>query len=286
MPRTASKDPNENSERDLEVQGTKIAVLSNLLIAHGRSEIVDGWLSRIERFLIAASQACTKIRNSLYFDLEKSFYYQNQFADIPIVSDEQITALQDLRDQTQEAILDVIKSGKTEKVKLIDNRNDQWNEQVDAESDYLRELTILSLEVVSGYGMFYILTKDSTEVNLSKAFKFLAGLLDEEHRGLRLVVIEILVGMVKLKESFAGKEVFGATVKEVVYGFVNQLQNESHTLYRKKADLSSLCSQLISSFDDEEMQKKLLKLLIGMWRDGDSEVRQVSINMVQVLRFS
>ena len=64
-----------------------------------------------------------------------SFYFQNQFADIPIISDEQISALQTLRDSTQEAILDVVKSGKTEKIKLIENRNDQWKEEVDTEVD-------------------------------------------------------------------------------------------------------------------------------------------------------
>lgn len=107
--------------------------MSNLLIAYGSSnpELVNNWLERIKTFISTCFKRTTAIRTTLYADLEKAFYFDNQFADIPIISDEQILVLQELRDITQEAILDVVKSGKTEKVNLIDNRNDQWNTEVD-----------------------------------------------------------------------------------------------------------------------------------------------------------
>jgi hypothetical protein len=95
-------------------------------------------MERLQKYLTHCYTTTIKLRSSLYFDLEKSFYFENQFADIPIISDEQISALQSLRDSTQEAILDVVKSGKTEKIKLIDNKNDQWNGEVDTEVSYSR----------------------------------------------------------------------------------------------------------------------------------------------------
>lgn len=123
----------EDSVADLQVVVHKIDLLSNLLIAYGTSnpELVNNWLERIKTFILTCSNRSASIRTSLYADLEKAFYFDNQYADIPIISDEQILVLQELRDITQEAILDVVKSGKTEKVNLIENRNDQWNTDVD-----------------------------------------------------------------------------------------------------------------------------------------------------------
>lgn len=112
----------------------KIDLLSNMLIAHGiKGEFVASWLNRLQTFIKTCCTVAAKLRESLYYDLEKSFYFCNQFADIPIISEEQLIALQELRDLSQEAILDVVKSGKTEKIGLIDNKNDQWSNEVDSE---------------------------------------------------------------------------------------------------------------------------------------------------------
>lgn len=161
----------------------KIDVLSNMLVAYGgKTEQVGAWLTRLEEYITNCCSIAEKLRQQLYFDIEHSFYYCNEFNDIPIISEEQIKVLQELRDLSQEAIFDVVKSGKTDKVNLIDNKNDQWDGEADSESDNLRRLTITSLHVLSGISLYYILNKDLSDEKIIQFYKYLTNLLDEEHR--------------------------------------------------------------------------------------------------------
>ena len=205
------------------------------MVAYGatRPDLTEGWLTRIQNFISASMLLTSKLRNSLYADLEKAFFYQNQFADIPLISEEQILVLQELREVTQEAILDIVKSGKTEKVKLIDNRNDQWDGEIDNQSDYLRTLSFVSLQMLSGYGIYVILTKDLSEQVLCDAFKFIIAHLEEEHRGIRYLAVESAVELVLRLESLSAKPLLNQLVKDTVSDIVARLQNESSNLYRK-----------------------------------------------------
>ncbi|KAJ3309526.1 hypothetical protein HDV04_005966 [Boothiomyces sp. JEL0838] len=271
-------------DKDVGMMSIKISLLSNLLVAFGTDgEFVQTWIERLQNIISVCCSVSAKLRESLYFDMEQSFYFANQFADIPIISDEQITAIQELRDLSQEAILDVVKSGKTEKVDLIDNKNDQWNGEVDSESDYLRIMTILSQNVLAGYGLYYILTEGLSEYLTCEAFKFISKLIDEEHRGFRMVVIDALVYMVAVVDNLNNHNQLQPLVKSFVVDTMDRMENESYTLFRKKADFASTAAQLIIHFEEREMQQRILRLLIELWRDPDSEVRSVAINMVQHL---
>ncbi|KAJ3318939.1 hypothetical protein HDV06_006928 [Boothiomyces sp. JEL0866] len=271
-------------DKDVGMMSIKISLLSNLLVAFGtEGEYVQSWIQRLQNIISVCCNVSAKLRESLYFDMEQSFYFANQFADIPIISDEQIAAIQELRDLSQEAILDVVKSGKTEKVDLIDNKNDQWNGEVDSESDYLRILTILSQNVLAGYGLYYILTEGLSEYYTCEAFKFMSKLIDEEHRGFRMVVIDALVYLVAVVDNLSSREQLQPLVKSFVIETMDRMEKENYTLFRKKADFASTAAQLIIHFEEREMQQRILRLLIELWRDPDSEVRSVAINMVQHL---
>ncbi|KAJ3269686.1 hypothetical protein HDV01_001114 [Terramyces sp. JEL0728] len=271
-------------DKDVGMMSIKISLLSNLLVAFGtEGEYVQTWIERLQNIISVCCSVSAKLRESLYFDMEQSFYFANQFSDIPIISDEQIAAIQELRDLSQEAILDVVKSGKTEKVDLIDNKNDQWNGEVDSESDYLRIVTILSQNVLAGYGLYYILTEGISEYFTCEAFKFISKLIDEEHRGFRMVVIDALVYLVAVVDNLNEHEQLKPLVKDFVTDTMDRMEKENYTLFRKKADFATTAAQLIIHFEEREMQQRILKLLIELWRDPDSEVRSIAINMVQHL---
>ncbi|KAJ3000336.1 hypothetical protein HDV02_006143 [Globomyces sp. JEL0801] len=280
---TFNEDEEDNS--DVGIMTHIIDLMWNLMIAYGfKGDMVTNWLKRLREFLSVSSSTSEKLRETLYYDLEKSFYFQNQFIDIPIISDEQIAALQELRDLSQEAILDVVKSGKTEKVGLIDNKNDQWNGEVDSESDYLRRLTILSLQVLSGYGLYLSLTRDLPEDMLVDSFRFLMQFLDDEHRGFRIVLTESAVSIVSLLENFQQMPKLQDLVRDTVLTIHGRLLTESQYLYRKKADFASLISQLsVKLAPDDSVHANILSSLLELWKDPDSEVRNVSINMIQHL---
>ena len=228
------KDVDEEA-KDLEMMILKIDLLSNFMIAYGtsRPDLTVGWLERIKAFITNATGLVGQLRNTLYQNMEKAFYFHNQYTDIPLISDEQIQALQDLRDMTQEAILDVVKSGKTEKVKLIDNRNDQWDQDADDQSDYLRTLNFVLLHILSGYSVYFILAKDLPEETISATFKFIVTLLDEEHRGIRYLAVESAVEMILRQESLTAKPILKQLLHETIVGVLEKLDKESSSLYRK-----------------------------------------------------
>jgi hypothetical protein len=122
----------EEECKDIELMVHRIDILTNLIIAHGKNEVTNLWIEQIQDFILACSSKSAKLRESLYCEMENSFYYHSQYADIPIISEDQIVALQELRDLSQESILEVVKSGKTEKIALIDSKNDQWNGSMDS----------------------------------------------------------------------------------------------------------------------------------------------------------
>jgi hypothetical protein len=279
-----SKNDGDEESKDVEYMAHKLDVLSNLILAHGiKSDNVPKWLGRLRKFIETCCSTSNKLRESLYHELEHSFYFCSQYADIPLLSEEQINDIQELRDLAQEAILDIVKSGKTEKMTLIENRNDQWDGAVDSESDYLRRLTILSLHVLSGLGIYFTLTKEVPEDKLIEALEFLVPLMDEEHRGMRLVVIDCFVYMISLLDKFNQKEKLYNFVRSTFQQLLQKVETNYNQLYRRKADYASLLAQVSVHFSDREMHAQLLKLLLKMWRDADSEVRQVSINMIQVI---
>jgi hypothetical protein len=115
----------KDDDEDLAVLAHKIDVLLHLMIAHGaHSEMIEAWLDRMQAFITTWCAQAAGLRESLYFEMEKTFYNHNLFVDVPIISEEQIAALQTLREMSQEAILEVVKSGKTEKVGLVDSKNE------------------------------------------------------------------------------------------------------------------------------------------------------------------
>lgn len=67
----------------------------------------------------------------LYAKMESSFFYFNEYCDIPIVSEEQYIAQQNFQKSTQEATLEIVKSGRTEKLVGIEERRNALNEEID-----------------------------------------------------------------------------------------------------------------------------------------------------------
>ncbi len=149
----------------------------------------------------------------------------------------------------------------------------------------MRRLTILSTHVLAGFGLYYTITNDVPDDALVSAFSFLINMLNEEHRGFRLVTIDCCTYMVNSLSNFKSHKILYEHVNQTLLELLEKLKIQDQTLYRKKADLISLISQILPHYsEDKELQRTVIKCLLKMWRDPDSEVRHVSINMVQVLQ--
>ncbi|KAJ3041917.1 hypothetical protein HDV00_008426 [Rhizophlyctis rosea] len=207
---------------DIEAEIHLIDLLSNLLFAYnGRDDKVNGWIDRLQAFITACNNGARVIREGLYTDLENSFFFYNDYIDVPIVSDEQYEALEAYKAAAQEATLEIVKTGKTDKLTNLEAKKNDLNDMVDAkvmpiyvrvvlngilkiktkQSEQLRRLTIMALHGTSGYGLYHALLTSSNENRLIAAFEFISGMLDNEHRGIRIAAVEALVTITKLQLS-------------------------------------------------------------------------------------
>eukprot|EP00842_Homolaphlyctis_polyrhiza_P001264 jgi/Hompol1/2138/HPOL_002083-RA len=74
---------------------------------------------------------------------------------------------------------------------------------------------------------------------------------------------------------------FKQKVDAVVIELLSKLTDEYTTLYRRKADYITLISQLVMMIPNRANRLKIIKLLVHMWRDPDSEVRVTAIKMIK-----
>ncbi|KAI9106007.1 armadillo-type protein [Phlyctochytrium arcticum] len=274
----------EEDEVDIEAEIHLIDVLSNLLFAHdGIGDKVPGWLDRVQRFIAFCNNNAKGIRESLYTNLESSFFFFNEYIDIPIVSDEQYEALEAFKAATQEATLEIVKSGKTDKFSALEMRKNDLNDLVDTRLEQLRRLTVIALHGISGYGLFHALSTALSESQIVAAFQLLADMLENEHRGIRIAAVESLVTIAMIQLEASIKPGFTNKIKTVVQNFLARLTDSNSSLYRRKVDMINVMTQLISYVKERPLRLQFIGLLVHLWKDADAEVRVGAIKMIQVL---
>ncbi|KAJ3101339.1 hypothetical protein HDU97_001433 [Phlyctochytrium planicorne] len=270
---------------DIEAEIHLIDTLSNLIFGFdGIDDKVPGYIDRLQNMINSCNQKAVAVRESLYMDLENSFYFFNEFIDVPIVSEEQFTALEKFKTSTQEATLEMVKSGKTDKLSSLDAQKTEISDVIDLKSEQLRKLTIVALHCTSGYGLYHALTLVATDARLITAIQFLADMLENEHRGIRMAAVEAINTITKIQLELSLKPTLLGKIQELTTGFLARLKgNDSFSLYRRRADIINLMAQLIGYVNDRTQRVDVLEQLLRYWKDPDSEVRTIAIKMLQHL---
>ncbi|KAI9207546.1 armadillo-type protein [Polychytrium aggregatum] len=274
------------SDSDIEAEIHRIDLMSNLLFAYDGvdSMRMQQYLERLVKLIEACNEKSNSLREALYSDMESTFYFFSEYVDVPIVSQDQYETLENLRSQSLEATLEIVKSGNTEKLMQLEDKKKDLNTMVEKKSERLRRLTIVGLHCTSGLGLFYAITQTSSEDALVKVITFLAGMLDNEHRGIRITTVEAILMIINLQlEADSEKTGLITMIHALVKSLVKRLKEEQYSLYRRKADIINLVSQLLVFVSDRLLRIEILQLFVNFWKDPDSEVRIASINMVKFL---
>ncbi|KAJ3116086.1 hypothetical protein HDU96_010461 [Phlyctochytrium bullatum] len=117
---------------DIETEIHHIDTLSNLLFAFdGIDEKVSGYVDRLQNFIVMCNTKADAVRESLYQELETSFYFFSDYVDVPIVSEEQFVALQKYKASSQEATLEIVKSGKVDLLSNLEGQKAEIEEIID-----------------------------------------------------------------------------------------------------------------------------------------------------------
>lgn len=101
-------------------------------------------------------------------------------------------ALKSMQQSTQEAVLEMSKSGRTEKMSNLELRQSDIQESVDKKSEKLNNYVAIALHALAGFGTFVALTctffividdvAETEEKVLTDHFDFLIRMLENEHR--------------------------------------------------------------------------------------------------------
>ncbi len=160
----------------------------------------------------------------------------------------------------------------------------------------------MALHTTSGYGSFHALTMDLPEQELCLGLEYLSEMLENEHRGIRKTAVEciVLICRVQLTEGRVGVQRYAVRemVGRIVEGIIGRLEGDENRsangggqgatggggggLYKRKQDLVQLVGNL-ASFTLSDLRTRVLNLLVSLWKDPDSTVRQTSIKMVRML---
>ncbi|KAJ3226007.1 hypothetical protein HK099_005713 [Clydaea vesicula] len=259
-------------ETDLESDIHHLNLLSNLLMAYdGITEKALVYTSKLKEFIITCNSIASTIRESLYLEMEESFFFFNDYVDVPIVSEEQYLAFEEFKRSNQEATLEIVKSGKTDKLTSLEEQKDAMNVLLDVKSEQLRRMTNLALHGISGFGQFYALSSCCPNFELANSFIFLTEMLENEHRGIRIAAVEALSLVCKLQFELSVKEELLTQVQRITQLFINRLVEENKTLYRKKADMAEALAKLVVYVPDRATRLSVISILVKFWSDADSE---------------
>ncbi|KAJ1562766.1 hypothetical protein HK096_003736 [Nowakowskiella sp. JEL0078] len=275
----------EEEQPDVVLQTHIMGVLSNLIFAlDGSSDKIPNFIDRLQNLILVCNNFAQQLRERLYSDLENSLFFFNEYVDVPVISEEQYDALEAFKKFSQEATMEVVNSGKTDKLNSLQEKRHELDVNIDSMSENLRRMATLALHGTSGYGLYHALSKNCSEGRLINCFQFLTELLNNEHRGIRMISVEALSTLTSIQlEDETLKDNFIKKIHSVVQQISKRVKEENSSLYRKKADMIMLLAQLSIHVEDRLVRLGIIRMLISMWRDPDSEVRSTSIKMVQLM---
>ncbi|TPX45274.1 hypothetical protein SeMB42_g04067 [Synchytrium endobioticum] len=234
----------------------------------------------LQAILVSCNAASESIRETLLADLESSFFFFDETMDAPIVSEEQYETFEAMRKLSQEATQEVVKSGRVDKLGQLEAKRRELVQVIDTESDRVRRLTVLSVHGTIAYGRFHVYSPSSQTI---AALEFLEDLLKQEHRGIRTAAVESISLIVR---SHYTQEAIQTKIIGMSEALVNRLDVERAQLFRRKADLVYICTQLvqygrIAHRHLPVIASRLMHVLVELWTDADAEVRIMSIKMVK-----
>jgi hypothetical protein len=160
-----------------------IGLYSNLILAmDGQCDKMDAYALRVREFITTCSTQAADIRNSLFTELEDSFFFYNDQVDIPILGADQYNSLLMLQSERQDATDEVVKNGRTEKLVELDVKKTAVDELMDHKAVQLDKMVMFALHGLSGYSVYLALSSAVSEDSLIAGFSFICQILDNEHR--------------------------------------------------------------------------------------------------------
>ncbi|KXS12168.1 ARM repeat-containing protein [Gonapodya prolifera JEL478] len=247
-----------NTELDFIVR--QIQMLSNILfVMDGMKDISSlSTISMLTGFGKACPTNAEITRGDLYASLENSFFFFNEHAEIPIVTEEH----------------QVHRSTICQKQLLVSPQTER-----------LRRFTTVALQATLAFGLYHAVSPRVTDADLVHGFTFLMSLLDNPHRGIRASAVDCLSMIVErqLVKMDSSPAHLLSVMSDTLENMLSKFDQEDSELDRKKSDIVFLIAHFCPYTTSKDVRLKVISLLVNLWRDPDSEVRATSIDAIEEL---
>jgi len=259
------------------------SILENLLCASDgiNEELTNEYMKKLQILINNLLKRADDIRKHLFSKIEKSLYFFNDYIDIPIVSSEQYNLIEQIKRETQEATLEILKTGNATKLNHFENTKNEFNSIMENENEELRKSVIISMFALAIYGSYYSFSNDCNINDLVLSYRFLYNILKNEHRGIRSLVTDILVSITK--NHYKVKNEFMHEAVVTIKNLIKIIKKEDNYLYYRKIDILNLMCNLSCIINDKALQHETIKILLDHWRDLNDEIRIASINLIKFM---
>ncbi|ORX46647.1 hypothetical protein BCR36DRAFT_356717 [Piromyces finnis] len=277
----------EDTDDTKEFNGNNVSfyfsLLENLLCAFDgiNDGVTNEYMKRLQVIINGLLRRADDLRKYLFIKIEKSLFFFNDYIDIPIVSSEQYNMIEEIKKESQDATLEIMKTGKATKLSHFENTKNEFNSIMENENEELRKSITISMFALAIYGSYYTNSNECTINNLILSYRFLYNILKNEHRGIRGLVTDILVSITK--NHYKVKNEFMHEIIATIKNLIRNIKKDDSSLYCKKVDILNLMSSLSCIVNDKTLQHETIKILLDHWRDLNDEIRIVSINLIKYM---
>ncbi|KAL7747616.1 hypothetical protein RI367_007057 [Sorochytrium milnesiophthora] len=279
---SATKDKDGERTQDLDRLLHLFDLLGNLLIAgDGAIKETKPFIARLNALIDKCSQSISATRESLYDGLEKSLFFFNEYMDIPITSEDQYTAWEKMKDELQEASMDVMRTGQADRLSRFDERRNASNRTVEDKTEVLRRLTTVQHQSLGVLALVCVASRTLADNEIIACADFFRRYLSDEHRGVRAIVVEAVSAL--CKSHMAQWPKVGEYTTKCTTMLLATVRDHGVSLYRRKVDHVRLMTLLTVPGLKRDVEASILRLLVDLWRDPDSTVRSTAIDMVKEL---
>jgi hypothetical protein len=238
-------------------------------------------MKKLQVLINALLKKADDLRKHLFTKIEKSLYFFNDYIDVPIISSEQFNLIEEIKKESQEETLEILKTGKATKLNHFENTKNEFDSILENESEELRKSVTISMFALAIYGSYYTFSNDCNMNNLILGYRFLYNILKNEHRGVRNLVTNMLVSITK--NHYKVKDEFMHETMVTIKNLIKILEKDDDVLYYRKIDILNLICNLSCIINDKSIEHDTIKILLNHWRDLNDETRIVSINLIKFM---
>ncbi|RKP18136.1 hypothetical protein ROZALSC1DRAFT_23523, partial [Rozella allomycis CSF55] len=213
------------------------------------------YVEKMIKMAVHCRTESNQIRQHLFQAMEDSFFFFNEFVDIPVLDEEQFEILEAFKSESMNATNDM---------------------SILNQAEILRKFTLLEARLTKELGSLFVLSQEKTIL----ALEFFDQSINNDHRDIREAAVDAIISIAKTHN--ANPSVW-KKIQSLLENYTELLYHQKQNLYYKKMDILNLVSNLLIYSTNESLCQRAVQCITDLWKDPDSQIRSFSITQIKNL---